>query len=200
MSNTWGNRLKEAREVRSMSQRAVAMEAEVPQSTINRIERGKLAGVNSTTAIKIAKVLGVSLDYLIAGKGSGPVDGIKSNLAKTDPCTFTQKHSWFRTLILHDGIVTYDSLSHKDSANAIEGELLLDRLDTEDRVALQETVSQMQPNQRPEPIMIKMNLIWHTAWVVRVEEEDGNDCILIQLSTISQSELQRQRFSATMSR
>ncbi len=198
MANNWGERFKKVRELRSKSQRQVAIEAEVPQSTINRIERGKLTGVNSQTAIRIAHVLDISLDYLITGSGTGPLSSSRSK-AKTNPCEFVQERSWIRTLILHDGIVTYDSIRHKDASQAIEGEDLLDRLDPNDRVAVSETIQALQPNQRPEPILLKMNLIWHTAWIVQVEgDSDEDSCVLVQLSTMSPSELQRQRFNVSI--
>jgi len=200
MTNNWGDRLKQVRELKNMSQRAVAMEAEVPQSTINRIEKGRVNGVNSTTAIRIAKVLGISLDYLIVGTGESNVGGSVEKTSKTDPCTFAQANSWIRTLLMHDGIVTYDSKRHKDVDNSIEGESLVDRLDPQDRIAVEETIAQLQHNQRPDPIMIKMNLIWHTAWIAKIEEDDDNECVLIQLSMVSQSELQRQRFTAAVGR
>lgn len=199
MSSNWGERFKSVRELRSKSQRQVAIEADVPQSTINRIERGKLSGVNSQTAIRISKALNISLDYLITGTGAGPISAVDSDKSKVDPCTFVQEKSFIRSLILHDGCVTYDSIRHKDAGNSLEGEILLDRLDSADRLAIEETIRGLQSNQRPDPLMIKMNLIWHTAWIIKVEGEEAEDsCILVQLSSMTPNELQRQRFNAAV--
>ena len=64
-----GARIREVRERRSMSQRALATQAQVPPSTIGRLETGDMNGCYTNTLASIAEVLDCSSEYLISGIG-----------------------------------------------------------------------------------------------------------------------------------
>lgn len=68
MADSIGERLKRLRQRRGLTIRALAMMAQVPQSTISEVESGSRGGGNLTleTGKRLARALGVSLD-VIAG-------------------------------------------------------------------------------------------------------------------------------------
>jgi len=61
---TFGDRLRHERESRGWTQKQLAATAGVPQETISRLETGKHHGPQIAVAVKLAKALKVSLDYL----------------------------------------------------------------------------------------------------------------------------------------
>ena len=60
-----GERLKRAREKKGWSQRELARQAHVRYATISELENGIRTAMNTDTAKRIARALGVSVDYLI---------------------------------------------------------------------------------------------------------------------------------------
>lgn len=60
-----GKRLRETREARGLTQRALADLVGVRIATISELERGTRKGMHTTLAKKLARVLGVSVDHLI---------------------------------------------------------------------------------------------------------------------------------------
>jgi len=60
-----GERLKRAREKKGWSQRELARQAQVRYATISELENGIRTAMNTDTAKRIARSLGVSVDYLI---------------------------------------------------------------------------------------------------------------------------------------
>jgi transcriptional regulator with XRE-family HTH domain len=60
-----GQKLLQLRERNGLSQRALAIRSEIPQSTISRLEKGYLQTVGILTAKKLAKVLKVTIDFLV---------------------------------------------------------------------------------------------------------------------------------------
>lgn len=64
---TIGQRIKQLREKRGFSQRSLAKQAGIPQPVIQRFEAGSRNAehMSVTYAKRIARVLGVSVDYLI---------------------------------------------------------------------------------------------------------------------------------------
>ena len=64
---TIGQRIKYLREKRGFSQRFLARQAGIPQPVIQRFEAGSRNAENMsvTSAKRIARALGVSVDYLI---------------------------------------------------------------------------------------------------------------------------------------
>lgn len=60
-----GERLKRAREKKGWSQRELARQAHVRYATISELENGIRTAMNTDTAKRIARSLGVSVDYLI---------------------------------------------------------------------------------------------------------------------------------------
>ena len=71
-----GTRIREVRERRSMSQRALATRAQVPPSTIGRLETGDMNGCYTNTLASIAEVLECSSEFLVTGKGPQDRDTI----------------------------------------------------------------------------------------------------------------------------
>jgi transcriptional regulator with XRE-family HTH domain len=63
-----GPRLRQLRELAGLSQNELAKRAQVPRPTITDVENGKQASVTLETARRLARVLGVTLDFL-AGPG-----------------------------------------------------------------------------------------------------------------------------------
>jgi transcriptional regulator with XRE-family HTH domain len=68
---TFGARLRQLRELAGLSQNALARRAKVPQSVIWALEAGQQKSVSLEAAVRIADVLGVSLDFL-AGRSTPP--------------------------------------------------------------------------------------------------------------------------------
>ena len=62
---TLGERLKVLREKRGLGIRELARVANVRHATLSQLERGIRADVTTETAKRIARALGVSVDYLI---------------------------------------------------------------------------------------------------------------------------------------
>ena len=60
-----GDRLKLAREKKGWSQRELARQAHVRYATISELETGVRTAMNTDTAKRIARALGVGVDYLI---------------------------------------------------------------------------------------------------------------------------------------
>ena len=65
---TFGQRLRQLRELAGMSQRELARRASIPQPVVSDVESGRQQSVNLETARRIARALGVTLD-LLAGPG-----------------------------------------------------------------------------------------------------------------------------------
>ncbi|MBA2689638.1 MAG: helix-turn-helix transcriptional regulator [Burkholderiales bacterium] len=66
---TIGSRIKEVRKERGLSQVELANLAGVKQSSISELERGESKQPNAANLLKISRLLGVSPDWLIHGKG-----------------------------------------------------------------------------------------------------------------------------------
>jgi len=64
MRMTLGERLKILRERKGLSQSELARQCHIAQATISRLESGDLHDIQTTMAKRIARVLGVTLDYL----------------------------------------------------------------------------------------------------------------------------------------
>lgn len=62
---TIGNRLKDVREEKGLTQRDVARAAGISQSTYSDLERGDSAGRSLEVLAQVAKGIGVSADYLL---------------------------------------------------------------------------------------------------------------------------------------
>lgn len=67
------DRIRIAREARGFeSQRLLAEEADVPLSLVSLLERGKRTDMHMSTAAKLSRALGCSVDWLVSGSGDGP--------------------------------------------------------------------------------------------------------------------------------
>ena len=62
---TLGSRIKTLREKRGLGIRELARLANIRHATLSQLERGLRADVTTATAKRIARALGVSVDYLI---------------------------------------------------------------------------------------------------------------------------------------
>jgi transcriptional regulator with XRE-family HTH domain len=61
---TFGERLRQLRELAGLSQRELARRANIPQPVVSDVESGRQKSVNLDTARRIARALGVTLDLL----------------------------------------------------------------------------------------------------------------------------------------
>ncbi len=61
---TFGRRMRQRREQLGMSQQELARLTEIPQSRLSEFEGGGRTEMTVSTALKIARALGVGLDYL----------------------------------------------------------------------------------------------------------------------------------------
>jgi len=69
---TFGQRLRQFRELAGLSQRELARRANIPQPVVSDVESGKQKSMSLENARRIARVLGVTLD-LLAGTGEEDV-------------------------------------------------------------------------------------------------------------------------------
>jgi transcriptional regulator with XRE-family HTH domain len=65
---TFGDRLRQLRELAGLSQRELARRANIPQPVVSDVESGKQKSMSLENARRIARVMGVTLD-LLAGTG-----------------------------------------------------------------------------------------------------------------------------------
>ena len=63
-----GQRIRERRKELKMRQDELAEKTGISRVTISRIETGDDLNMTTFTAVRIAEVLGISLDYLLCGK------------------------------------------------------------------------------------------------------------------------------------
>jgi transcriptional regulator with XRE-family HTH domain len=68
-----GPRLRQLRELAGLSQNELAKRASIPRPVISDVESGNQRSMNLETARKLARVLGVTLDFL-AGPGDDEDD------------------------------------------------------------------------------------------------------------------------------
>ena len=61
---TFGERLRKLRQARKLTQQELAERSGVPYMTIYRLEKGINADILTTTSVKLARALSVSLDVL----------------------------------------------------------------------------------------------------------------------------------------
>jgi transcriptional regulator with XRE-family HTH domain len=73
---TFGERLRQLRELAGLSQRELARRANIPQPVVSDVERGHQKSIKFDTARRIARALGVTLDML-----AGPEDEDDTNPA-----------------------------------------------------------------------------------------------------------------------
>jgi transcriptional regulator with XRE-family HTH domain len=64
---TFGDRLRQLRELAGLSQRELARRANIPQPVISDVESGRQKSVSLDAASRLADALGVTLD-LLAGR------------------------------------------------------------------------------------------------------------------------------------
>lgn len=69
---TFGQRVRETREYRELSQEALAVAVGIKQSSMSAIERGdtKIDDIKARTLLGLAKALRVSIDFLTVGDGN----------------------------------------------------------------------------------------------------------------------------------
>ena len=68
---TLGDRVLELRRQQGLSQVALAKAAGFPQATLCRVEKGHIAQPRLGVIVKLAKALGVTVDYLATGAEMG---------------------------------------------------------------------------------------------------------------------------------
>jgi transcriptional regulator with XRE-family HTH domain len=59
------HRLRRLRQGKNLSRRQLEIQAEIPHGIVSRLESGEQAYPSVPVAMRLAKVLGVSVDYLI---------------------------------------------------------------------------------------------------------------------------------------
>ena len=82
---TFGKRLREARDLRQLSQSELADQARMPVAMISHFETGVRGSASADNLVKLANALEVSIDYLL-GRTDDPVprDGpVQASLLRT---------------------------------------------------------------------------------------------------------------------
>lgn len=82
---SFGKRLREARDLRDLSQSALAERAKIPVAMISHFETGVRGSASADNLVKLANALEVSVDYLL-GRSDDPVprDGpVQATLLRT---------------------------------------------------------------------------------------------------------------------
>ena len=59
------HRLRRLRQGKNLSRRQLEIQAEIPHGIVSRLESGEQAYPSVPVAMRLAKILGVSVDYLI---------------------------------------------------------------------------------------------------------------------------------------
>lgn len=67
-----GSRCRWARETAGLSRRRLAAEADLSTGYLSALERRRIVAPTSEVALRLARVLGVDLTWLIAGVGAAP--------------------------------------------------------------------------------------------------------------------------------
>lgn len=165
-----GARIKEVREARSMSQRALANHARVPPSTIGRLEVGDMNGCYTNTLASIAEVLDCSCEYLISGKG--PQD--RERIQQMQPTgsnyeSLIEKMSPHTSILLEANVVVWTSHPGWGSeGNSIIGKHINDLVNnTRLWITLQGHLTVGQ--QMDTPIRMKINGLWKDVYCKTVD-------------------------------
>lgn len=64
---TFASRLRQLRESAGLSQRALAASAEISQQALQKLESNQVGEVRASTALRLARALGVSVEQLLEG-------------------------------------------------------------------------------------------------------------------------------------
>jgi transcriptional regulator with XRE-family HTH domain len=73
MARTLSTRLRQARKTRGLSASRLDAQAGLTRGHTWQIEAGRKPNIEAETARKLAAALGVSIDWLVRGEGSGPI-------------------------------------------------------------------------------------------------------------------------------
>lgn len=65
----FGLRMKQAREAKGLSMRGLAEAARTTHAMVSLVESGRQSTVDAETAVRIARVLGVTVEWLVTGEG-----------------------------------------------------------------------------------------------------------------------------------
>lgn len=93
-----GNRVRKYRTIRKLTQRRLAELVMVSPSSITRLEKGQIM-VSVFTMIEIAKVLDVSISYLLVGENNKDIlDGTEFLIVyeKLEKCSIKQRYHLIR--------------------------------------------------------------------------------------------------------
>jgi transcriptional regulator with XRE-family HTH domain len=77
---TFGDRLASKRQEKGWSQRELARQAGVSHTIVADVEKGARRSISTDAAKKLARALGVSVDYLIGTFEDEPEEGIAAML------------------------------------------------------------------------------------------------------------------------
>lgn len=165
-----GARIKEVREARSMSQRALANHARVPPSTIGRLEVGDMNGCYTNTLASIAEVLDCSCEYLVSGKGPQDRERIQQ-MQPTGPNyeALVVKMSPQISILLEAGVAVWTSeFGWGPKGNSIIGKHINDLVNnTRLWIALQGHLAVGQ--QMDTPIRMKINGLWKDVYCKMID-------------------------------
>ena len=106
-----GGKLQALRKQRGMSQYRVAIESEIPQSTISRLEKGTYQGLNADSLKRLASALRTSTDFLL-GESESSVDlsGKSSVYEKVLDAVIANAKNPMLVMAL-DGLICYSNLN-----------------------------------------------------------------------------------------
>lgn len=69
-----GERIVRARKAVQLTQVELAQQTEIPQGTISRYEVGGFDEIGALKLLRLARALGVSMEWLLTGEGVGPAN------------------------------------------------------------------------------------------------------------------------------
>jgi transcriptional regulator with XRE-family HTH domain len=167
-----GERIRDVREQRQMSQRKLALAAKVPASTVGRLETGDMNGCYTNTIASIAEVLECSVEHLLSGRG--PVDRSELDNIKPDESDYVQlvqRMGPQTSILLRNNIAVWTDHPGWDegpisvigkSANELTSNTNL-WLSLSSRLAQGQTMD--------TPIRMKINGLWKECYIKKVDRD-----------------------------
>ncbi len=174
-----GRKLTALRNQRGMSQYRVATDAEIPQSTLSRLEKGIIKNLNTDSIKRLASALRTSTDFLL-GESESSVDlSGKSTVYERVLDAVMSNTSTPMLVMALDGLICYSNLSPGrigepfekmvDPADWIDLQLILEGMDVNSSPVRTEAIVNGEPTTltlSPAPTPLSSGKGEHLAFVI----------------------------------